>query len=164
VPKKYRSKANSAIKGNEKDEDNEREAQFSLYTRLEYKLDEEDDTTYWGIASDARTLLNFAYGRSRGVDERYSSLPLVVYNEVAELRSSLPLVVYNKVAKLRSSLPPAVYNREVYNWEVAELRSSLPPAVYNREVEITKYFTNETLTHFQVYLITNINSSIRTID
>jgi len=46
VPKKYRSKANSAIKGNEKDEDNEYKAQFSLYTRLEYKLDEEDDTTY----------------------------------------------------------------------------------------------------------------------
>jgi len=110
-----------------------------------------------------KTSPNFAYGRSRGVDELYSSLPPAVYNEVAELRSSLysslPLAVYNEVAKLRSSLPPAVYNREV-----AKLRSSLPPAAYNREVEIAEYFTDETSTHFQAYLATNTNSSIRTID
>jgi len=62
------------------------------------------------------------------------------------------------VNKLYSSLHPAVYNK------VAELRSSLPPAVYNREVEITEYFTDETLTHFQAYLATDTNSSIRTID
>jgi len=91
-----------------------------------------------------KTSPNFIYGRSRGVDELYSSLPLAVYNEVAELRSSLP---------------PAVYNREV-----AKLRSSLPLAVCNREVEITECFTDETLTHFQAYLATNTNSSIRTID
>jgi len=62
------------------------------------------------------------------------------------------------VNKLYSSLPPAVYNK------VAELRSSLPPAVCNREVKITEYFTNKTLTHFQAYLVTDTNSSIRTID
>jgi len=49
-----------------------------------------------------KTSPNFAYGRSRGINKLYSSLPLVVYNKVAELRSSLP---------------PAVYNREV---EIAE--------------------------------------------
>jgi len=75
-----------------------------------------------------KTSPNFTYGRIGGVDELYSSLPPAVYNEVAELRSSLP---------------PAVCNREV-----AELRSSLPPAACNREVEITKYFTDETPTHF----------------
>jgi len=91
-----------------------------------------------------KTSLNFTYGRSRGVNKLYSSLPPAVYNKVAELRSSLP---------------PAVYNREV-----VKLRSSLPLAAYNREVEITKCFTDETLTHFQAYLATNTNSSIRTID
>jgi len=45
VPKKYRSKANSAIRG-ERDENNEHKAQFSLQARLEYELDEEDDATY----------------------------------------------------------------------------------------------------------------------
>jgi len=74
-----------------------------------------------------KTSPNFTYGRSRGVNELCSSLPLAVYNKVAELRSSLPSVVYNEVAKLRSSLPSAACNREV---------------------EITKYFTNETLTYF----------------
>jgi len=53
------------------------------------------------------------------------------------------------VDELYSSLPLAVYNK------VAELRSSLPPVVYNREVEITEYFTNKTLTHFQAYLTTD---------
>jgi len=96
------------------------------------------------LLTSLKTSLNFAYGRSRGVDELYSSLPLAVYNEVAELRSSLPPVVYN--------------------WEVVKLRSSLPLAVYNREVEIAECFTDETLTHFQAYLATNTNSSIRTID
>jgi len=91
-----------------------------------------------------KTSPNFACGRSGGVDELYSSLPPAVYNKVAELRSSLP---------------PAVCNREV-----AELRSSLPLAAYNREVKITEYFTDETPTHFQAYLATNTNSSIRTVD
>jgi len=91
-----------------------------------------------------KTSPNFAYGRSESVNELYSSLPPAVYNEVAELRSSLP---------------PAVCNREV-----VKLRSSLHLAVYNREVEIAKYFTDETLTHFQAYLATNTNSSIRTVD
>jgi len=91
-----------------------------------------------------KTSPNFTYGRSRGVDELYSSLPPAVYNKVAELRSSLP---------------PAVYNREV-----AELRSSLPLAAYNREVKITECFTNKTPTHFQAYLATNTNNSTRTID
>jgi len=80
------------------------------------------------LLTSLKTSLNFAYGRSKGVNELYSSLPLAVYN---------------KVAKLRSSLPPAVYNREV-----AKLRSSLPLAVYNREVKIAKCFTDETLTYF----------------
>ena len=80
------------------------------------------------LLTSLKTSPNFACGRSRGINELYSSLPPAVYNEVAELRSSLP---------------PAVYNREV-----AELRSSLPLAVYNREVEIAKCFTNEILTHF----------------
>jgi len=75
-----------------------------------------------------KTSSNFAYGRSRGINELYSSLPPAVYNKVAELRSSLPLAVYNR--------------------EVAKLRSSLPPAAYNREVKITKCFTNKTPTHF----------------
>jgi len=58
-----------------------------------------------------KTSLNFIYGRRRGVDELYSSLPPAVYNKVAELRSSLPLAVYNReVAKLRSFLPSAAYN------------------------------------------------------
>jgi len=96
------------------------------------------------LPTSLKTSLNFTYGRSEGVDELYSSLPLVVYNEVAELRSSLPSAVYNR--------------------KVTKLRSSLPLAVYNREVKITKYFTNETLTYFQAYLTTNTNSSIRTID
>jgi len=90
-----------------------------------------------------KTSPNFTCGRSRGINELYSSLPSAVYNEVAELRSSLPLVVYN---------------------EVAELRSSLPLSVCNREVKITKCFTDETPTHFQAYLATNTNSSTRTID
>jgi len=80
------------------------------------------------LLTSLKTSLNFACGRSRDINELYSSLPPAVYNEVA---------------KLRSSLPPAVYNREV-----AELRSSLPLAAYNREVEITKYFTDEIPTHF----------------
>jgi len=101
VPEKYRSKANSAIR-DERDKNNKYKAQFSLQARLEYKLDEEDDAIYWGIATDARTSPNFACGLSRGVDELYSSLPSAVYNEVVELRSSLP---------------PAAYNREV---EIAE--------------------------------------------
>jgi len=91
-----------------------------------------------------KTSLNFAYGRSRGINELYSSLPPAVYNKVPELRSSLPSAVYNR--------------------EVAKLRSSLPLAVYNREVEITECFTDETLTHFQAYLATNTNSSIRIVD
>jgi len=45
VPEKYRSKANSAIR-DERDENNEHEAQFSLQARLEHKLDKEDDATY----------------------------------------------------------------------------------------------------------------------
>jgi len=40
-----RERLNTTRRGNEKDEDNEYKAQFSLYTRLEYKLDK-DDTTY----------------------------------------------------------------------------------------------------------------------
>jgi len=96
------------------------------------------------LLTSLKTSPNFTYGRSKGINKLYSSLPLAVYNKVAELRSSLP---------------PAVYNREV-----VKLRSSLPLAVYNREVEITECFTDETPTHFQAYLVTNTNSSIRTID
>jgi len=46
--------ANSAINAtrDERDENNEYETQFSLQARLEYELDKEDDTTYWGIATD----------------------------------------------------------------------------------------------------------------
>jgi len=54
VPEKYRPKANSATKAirDERDENNEHEAQFSLQARLEHELDEEDDATYWGIATE----------------------------------------------------------------------------------------------------------------
>jgi len=47
-----------------------------------------------------KTSPNFAYGRSRGIDELYSSLPPAACNKVAELRSSLPLAVYNREVEI----------------------------------------------------------------